>query len=77
MLIFQQIVEVKNIAVGYHFYLYNVILEKHFWNKRNLLFRYIYDRSQEYKHSQRQQLKYTHTLRKYNNGFCIYQYHKF
>lgn len=31
MLTSQQITEVKNIAIGFPFYLHNGILEKHFW----------------------------------------------
>lgn len=33
MLTSQQITEVKNIAIGFPFYLHNVILEKHFGTK--------------------------------------------
>lgn len=71
MLTSQQITEVKNIAIGFPFYRHNVILEKHFWNKINQLFRCIYDRSCEYKHSQSQESDYIYSVRSMITAFLF------
>lgn len=75
MLTSQQITEVKNIAIGFPFYRHNVILEKHFRNKKESIIQVYLWQVLRVQIFTKPRVRLYLQREKYDNGFPIYQYY--